>query len=386
LCCTAIVALPSIRLFFVASIFNKYKYFQGPYIYVLYFSLISICIYFVSFRKLNLTLTKAVDNVWLIAFVMFSLFIFIWYLYPIVDQMKLQLKGADQDDCVIIGASHLANFSHPYIERSYFGNPCSTGMGMLILYLPFVMLNLYPVGSLIAILAALSAVKLITRDNYSASTFLAIISTSLITLEQLVAGSDLILLGCGLVVMLIFTIIAVENKSYYWLIPCAILTGLLSSTRINFIVIFPLISLLVFAHWPRGMLLFFITSLFVAVIPSAFVYHINPAEFTPFHLLAKSGKLLPTPFTEIVACLSMLLAIQSALIVRRNLNLLPFSFFLTIAPGLIALSVGDLLLSRAGNIATWEGANYMIPLIPLAAALLSVPKFSWAEACRHKLI
>jgi hypothetical protein len=105
-------------------------------------------------------------------------------------------------------------------------------------------------------------------------------------MELLIVGSDLIFVGFGLVLLSFQTIILVLKKNYniFWL---AVFAGLLSSSRINFLVIAPIISIFIFIHWQKGGLLFALYSISVAIIPSAIFYFVDSSKFSPFHLLQK---------------------------------------------------------------------------------------------------
>ena len=69
------------------------------------------------------------------------------------------------------------------------------------------------------------------------------------------------------------------------------------------------------------------------------------------------------------AILSIGSTIYSALRVRIDSIFIPMGLFISLAPMLLSVSLGD-LYTRQWNIAAWDGANYLVPLIPLAALIL----------------
>jgi hypothetical protein len=84
-----------------------------------------------------------------------ALTVIVLYGYPIADSLKLHGKGSDQDDCVILGVENLLKAQNPYSSRTYHNNPCSTGMGVLIAYIPFVYIGFYELGSVIFMIITL---------------------------------------------------------------------------------------------------------------------------------------------------------------------------------------------------------------------------------------
>ena len=171
----------------------------------------------------------------------------------------------------------------------------------------------------------------------------------------------------------------INLKNWTQLFLLSLLCGLLASSRVNFMVIVPLASILIFLHWRKGAVYFFLSALLIATTPSLIIYFMSPNEFTPFHLIGKAQRLVPTSFIEVAFVVSVITFLYGIFIVRRNLNHLPLAIFISIAPSLIAVSLGDLLVIRLGDISQWEGANYFIALVPLASALIATLK-PYAEA------
>lgn len=281
------------------------------------------------------------------------------------------MRGSDQDDCVIMGVTRLTHYLYPYSERSYLGNPCSTGVGIFILYFPFVLLNAYPAAAVFAIMAATFIVNLYTKNIYKTSVFLLFSLSSIFLIELMATGSDLIVLGYGILALSYGLVISLKNKSMKLILIFALLAGLLSSSRINMIVLAPLFAFLIYTHWKRAAINFFSISLVVAIVPSAYLYFINPSEFTPLYLIGKGSYLVISPYKELTALVSISLTFLGARITRNDLQKLPLAVFISIAPMLISVSLGDFFI-RGLNPATWEGANYLIPVIPLATALFVI--------------
>ena len=110
--------------------------FRALFKYSPYPSLIS-CLYliFVSIFLLLLVndklekIQRVIGNPLSISLFLLAVAISCWIAYPFADSLKLNMQGSDQDDCIILGVNRILNFSHPYSEKTYFGNPCSPGPG-----------------------------------------------------------------------------------------------------------------------------------------------------------------------------------------------------------------------------------------------------------------
>ncbi len=294
------------------------------------------------------------------------------WLYPLADGLKTQLRGSDQDDCVIHGVTLLAQFAHPYSQPSYFGNPCSPGLGMLVLYAPFVLTHTYPLAAIVASGLAIVAVSWQRGSPRASGVFALLLFASPFAIELLVVGSDLVVLGCGLVVLAYGLAGAVASRHRPVLLGLALLAGLLASTRVNFLVLPLLLAALIATRWRPGAALFLLVSVAVALLPSAVLYGLSPAQFTPLHLLDKSSTLLQGGLRELAIVTSAAGWFFGLRLTRSTPQAIPMAMLLALAPALVALSVADLVVIRSGNLASWEGANYLFPLLPLSASLLAL--------------
>ena len=157
-----------------------------------------------------------------------------------------------------------------------------------------------------------------------------------------------------------------DFKAMIWL---GILVGLLSSTRVNFLVLIPVMSVYVYLHFKSAALVFFAISFSVATIPSAFIYLYNPAVFTPLHLLSKGSFIMAGGLEEIGVVFSIVAFIAGAFFVNKSIKNIPSAVLLSILPMLLVLSFGDLLKSN-GDFEVWGGANYLLPILPLLLTIL----------------
>jgi hypothetical protein len=346
-----------------------YKYLPVPGAALLLFLVIYLAtMYFIFFKGSNIQfwISKPV----FIGIVLILTFAIIYFSYPIADSLKIQMRGSDQDDCVILGAQRLIQGLFPYSVRSYYGNPCSPAPGMLILYLPFVYLHAYIGGAFALLLAALASLRRQSCSWLEPGCFLFFLSISLLWWELQVVGSDLIALGLGLVLVMTILPKIIANQQKIYVVLIGVLVGFLASTRINLFFIFPFISIFIFLHWKKGAFLFFFSALFSALIPTLWLYSLNPVEFTPFHLVGKAGVLLPPMAFLCAALVCAGLGVFGLALGRKSLHYGAASLFLGLAPMLCILALAD-IWNRQWQWSQWEGANYLMPILPIAALIMA---------------
>ena len=359
-----VILLPNARAF--------YKYFTiaNP-IFIFFIYLFTICgiIHYLKKNNSLKYLKEYFSRPLMILIIVILVIALANYIYPLADGLKDQLRGSDQDDCVILGATFLSKFQHPYSQVTYFGNPCSQGLGMLILYIPFVIIGIYPLGAIASTFLSIWCVRNFTKEKYRTFIFSVILITSLFWFELLSVGSDLILLGSGIVIIVYNLINLIKTRNVIGLIFLAIFAGLIASTRINFLIISPLLSLFIFNHWKKGTLIFLLISASIAIIPSTFIYFSDPQQFMPLHLLGKSDELLKNGLKEIAIITSLFGVFASYKLSKNSIENIPISMFISLFPSLFFLSLGDFI--NSGNASTWEGANYLMPIFPLAASIIA---------------
>jgi len=312
---------------------------------------------------------KVFGNVYLLVALLMLVVIAVYIMYPVADGLKAVMRGSDQDDCVVLGVLRLLAGQNPYQDLSYYGNPCSTGFGVLLYYLPFVLFNAYFLGGIFSIGVVMAAVMRCTGKLEDAGFFAFILFSCIAIPELLVVGSDLIFVGSGIALLVLSVRSLLDSKRWRMLFLSALLCGVLASTRVNFLVIVPLMGFLLFSRWRSGAFVFVAFSIIIALLPSLLIYFSDPQTFTPLHLLQKSQAILPRTVLAVVALVSVGMAILGFFMVQRNVQALPLAVFLALMPGLLTLSLGDLSM-RGWNLGLWEGANYLIPLLPLSALLV----------------
>jgi len=352
------VLLPGLRAIFKYVHDYQWAVFLGEFLFV------SILL-----SSSGTRLRSLLSNRYLLALIGIGMTVAIYYMYPIADGLKAHRLGSDQDDCVMLGVTRLLAGQNPYLDRTYFGNMCFTGFGVFAYYLPFVFFKVYFLGGLFALGVFFASVFYGTRRNEDIGVLMFLVFACIAVPELLSTGSDLVFVGSGIALLSVMGMRVCTTKKWGPLLLMALLAGLLSSARMNFLVIFPLVSLFVFPHWRAGAAVLFIASGMVAIFPSLFIYSSNPAAFTPLVLIGKGQSILPASMILVALLLSIFGVAAGYVMSQRNVSKLPTAMFFSLMPGLLILSLGD-LQQRSGIIALWEGANYLIPLVPLAAFLV----------------
>lgn len=312
---------------------------------------------------------KLFGNAYLLTLLLMLATLALYMMYPVADGLKAVMRGSDQDDCVVLGALRLLAGQNPYLDLTYFGNPCSTGFGVLLYYLPFVLFNAYFLGGIFSIVVVMAALLRSTGRLEDAGFFFFLLFSCVAVPELLVVGSDLIFVGSGIALLVLLVRPLADSKQWGMLFLSALLCGVLASSRVNFLVLVPLIAFLLFSRWRSGAFLFVVFGAIIAFLPSLLIYLSDPQAFTPLHLLHKAQVIMPRGILIVAALVSVGMAIVGYFMVRRSAQALPLAVFLSLLPGLLTLSLGD-LYGRGWNPALWEGANYLIPLLPIAALLV----------------
>ena len=367
------LTLGLIFIILVPNLRDLYKYFPSfqPFMSVLYCIAFIGFLYLLQLERFAKTLNKWVGNYWYISLIFLLVTALVWYLYPIADGLKFQMKGSDQDDCVIMGGLRVLSFLHKLPESSYLGNPCSTGLGIILLYLPFIFFGVYHFGAIFISLITVYFFKKFTKDFYATAIFTTLLFSSLFSLDLLSVGSDLIFIGCGIVIISLGAVHTVTHKKISYLLCLAIFSGLISTTRITFLFITPLLSILIFFYWKKGGVIFLLLSTSAAIFPSTILYFIDPAStYSQWHLLGKGRSLLQGSPLVIIAAVCLTSFCIGIYLAKKLISNIPLAVLLFLAPILATLSLSDLVL-RSGNFAVWEGANYLMPVLPLSIAILT---------------
>ena len=356
---------------------NRYLYFESTIITITT-AIIIYLLYLTIITNSNLTENKRIIRFIIPTVTILILFI-IFYLYPIADGLKVSMRGSDQDDCTIGIIKNLFNGINPYHFISYNGNTCAQGPGVIIIFFPFVMLNKYIFAHLFyLILIFLILYKY--RNNFNFNKFFVIFFSSIILWEMLSVGSDLYVSSILLCIACILLNEGIKEKNLRLIIVSAMIIGIFSTTRINFIYIPFAISVLLFTNWKKEALIYFIISSVFCLGPLIFLFVINDQlvsinikndySFIFIHASNIGNEKIIRNLIGLIFSIIVFIYFFLKLRKSQNVNLLLLSIFYIIFPHLLSVSVNNLIYQNF-DFTKWEGANFIVPVLYFAILLLS---------------
>jgi len=357
-----------IILFEVSSLRTIVKYLSNPllsaFMIISYFLLLLFIIYLFQLRR------SIIDHIskkkYLYILSILCLTTIVLYGYPIADSLKLHGKGSDQDDCVILGVENLLKLQNPYSSRTYHSNPCSTGMGVLIAYIPFVYIGFYELGSVIFMIITLW--YLYTNRGPKLAFFYKItLLTNILFIELMVVGSDLFLIGFFLLIAALYMDANIDNMSIGKTLLLSVLVGLVASSRINMLIILPIFAIFGYFRNKLSGILMFLSSSVIAILPSFLIYISNPSLFTPLHLIQKAEMLLPLSVRFVVIAIMTFSLVISLFLYSKKAILFTSALLWILTPMFVGLLIGGLAHVEY-KVSLSEHFNYLIPLLPLASA------------------
>lgn len=287
-----------------------------------------------------------------------------YLVYPIADSLKLQGKGSDQDDALIVTAKNLLSGKYPYEARTYHpGNPISAGPGWIILNMVFSLKGLYFLLTPFYILLLVLLLRKISGGFYLSNLFILLCMSSLAFWETMVVGSDMFAIGALFVLCLCGTFLSQAKPKvlFLWML----LFGFALTSRVVFLYLALVVAILMWRSSGAKNLVYLLIALMVALGLHSLFYYWSPAHYDPLHLLSKGSGLL-TPILKILCIFTLIASVIYAFFKATNkLTSWLLMFFLCLAIPLIFVSFGDLMISRQFHLADWEGANYLIVPIPV---------------------
>jgi hypothetical protein len=183
------------------------------------------------------------------------------------------------------------------------------------------------------------------------------------TLELLVNGSDIVIMGLGIVFSALGVQFALRKGGLVFLGIAAVLVGLVASMRVNFLLLVVVTTVFVFIKTKFGGMLFGLVAFVVSTLPSALIYLSDPSGFTPLHLVGKSQAIVPPVLYVVMGFLTLASLVIGALSVKRGkFDLVEFAT-LVFAPHIVFLSVSALVFG-GWDFYNWEAGHYLYVLTP----------------------
>ena len=357
-----------IVLFEVSCLRTIVKYVSNPlvsaFMILSYFLLLLFIIYLFRLRKS--IIDRICKNKYLYVLSILAVTVIVLYGYPRADSLKLHGKGSDQDDCVILGVENLLKAQNPYSSRTYHNNPCSTGMGVLIAYIPFVYIGFYELGSVIFMIITLWYLY-INRGPKLAFFYKITLLTNILFIELMVVGSDLFLIGFFLLIAALYMDANIDNMSIGKTLFLSVLVGLVASSRINMLIILPIFAIFGYFRNKLSGILMFLSSSVIAILPSFLIYISNPSLFTPLHLIQKAEMLLPLSVRFVVIAIMAFSLVISLFLYSKKAILFTSALLWILTPMFVGLLIGGLAHVEY-KVSLSEHFNYLIPLLTLASA------------------
>lgn len=258
--------------------------------------------------------------------------------YPILDARKALGVGSDQDDCVLLIAGNILSGLAPYAcNHSYFGNPCSTGLGMVLPALPLAIVNAYPFGISLALAGCAALLERLLAGGRAANLFLLLFLLSPELIRQALTGSDYPLIGCGALAAVLML-----RRGGGWIWGGALLLGMVAASRVPLLYLVFLPGFLLWSVDRRQAVQVTLLAILIGGGLTAAGYLPDPTLYSPLHVLrsAKSG--LSSVSSDILAA-SLCFA------------------------GTVVL----VLLARHSSLAGWLAAAAVALVVPLAIPVLA---------------
>jgi hypothetical protein len=295
------------------------------------------------------------------------------FLYPYVDGLKTSLRGSDQDDAVKVAASRLIQLRPPYEVKTYLNNPISPGPGWLILHAPFVRLDIYEFTSLIFLIVLILVMYASAKRWEDISIFTFFLAATPLYWELICTGSDLILVG---ILSVLICQISKLKPTKFTMLLMVIGLSLLATSRV---------PLIYFTFLPFFTPLNAKLKLGLASISTIIALSLNisfwlwsPDFYSPWHLI-KKGFLLASRlnYLLIVAILLLVICYPKRREFAKLVGLLPSEIKSIVFQSaiMVPMAFAD-LITRRGDFQSWEGANYLCPLIvPFIYSLINCESY-----------
>ena len=299
----------------------------------------------------------------------------IW-VYPAADGLRTELRGSDQDDAIIICGRALVEGVYPYGSETYLGNPPSPGPGALLLFMPSLLTGWFPLTTVLTVILALIWIRK-QHGPAVVGAFSVLLSSSVIYWDLLAVGSDLVAIGLLIAVATDWSSNVAKRREA---VALGILAGVLGGTRVPLLFL-PLLP--AFATWGRhrglGVCIALMGLATATALHGAF-WVWDPGSYTPIHLLGKGDSILGVGGR--LALLSICALAGAWLVMNRTrIDIHLWTTVLGLGLPLGATALASLPGFTASGVASWEGANYLFPVLPTLAfwAALELTRKNEAE-------
>lgn len=361
-----IVQIPSLR------VFAKYLFVIHPWLPILFLAAeIGTLLLILGLQSQRID--ACLRSRWLAVGLLLATVVLISVSYPIEQTRKAQKHGSDEDACLIQLANNLFSGHELYaINRSYGGNLCTTGPGIVLLDAPLVFTHLYPYGAPLVLAVVAWMLGAATKNFESANIFLLLFMSSLFSWEVMAEGSDLVVIGCGFVIAIVGAWEGLARGRAGFVLGAALFLGLLSSSRLPFLYLPLVLGLLIWQKDPRLAVKAVALGLAIGFGLAVGAYLWDPSKFSPLHALEKgqrmagrNGELLGLAISVLAGLIAVWWARQSSLEAWLGVTCL-----LVVTPMAIAATAA--LIKVHLSLSAWDGATYLMAALPAFCAFAAV--------------
>jgi hypothetical protein len=252
---------------------------------------------------------------------------------------------------------------------TYLGNPIAPGPGWAFIAAPFSATGLYLAFFPATLAAAIACLRRSGLGWPTINQLVLLMASSLSVWHQVVVGSDYL----AFTLLLLCTTLGLHRVSIGRLALSAlvVLVGLLSTFRLPFLILPPLIAVSLWKSFPRRAILVASGGLALALVLHAIFYRLSPT-YPPLDLiLAKIADDLSFEGLAVVAAICAATGLIMAHYVRSWHWPMQFAVGLGIPWGLVSAAG---LAWQGGTLANWELANFLIWPMPFAILAVFAPR------------
>lgn len=330
-------------------------------IWILITYIVCVNFFFYFFRKRKLIVENYVKGKYLYLFLIILITAFNYFIYPKVDARKFSGNhGSTADDAVIISSKTLQSSWKLYDVTLFTKVPISPGPGWIILNSPFALMDVYFLFIPFYLICTLFAINKF-YDSKKANLFLLFILIPAIFWELLFNGHDIVSFSLAFFILAILTdkLLFKEVTSRYAIL-IGILLGVVSTSRVIFFFIPFVFYFAAMFKSKKNANVLLVSSLFVFLFFNSLFYYINP-NYQPLHLFKKAYNIMGLPLLTLagfnwVVFLFFIMKNKASLNLNEKIFWIFCLFF-------IPVSLLD-LKNMNFDFKTWEGANYLFPIIP----------------------
>ncbi len=314
-----------------------------------------------------------------------ALLVLVSVAYPRADALRAVGRGSDQDDCVREMVGNVLALRAPY-GVGYFGDPCSTGPGELVPYLPLALWDDYLVlVPVLAVLLGYRVLRLLT-DRGTAVLLSLTQLVGWLFLELAATGSDLLVIGWLFALATTASTLGLQRRDP--VLSCVGGTAyfLFATSRLPLLVVTAASGTVLLAVCGARAWRVVAPVLLGSAALYAGTWAVAPDRFRPGHLTGKSVRILRDlggdrpawllPVVVLALGASVVVVVRHGLVgvLRRHHG---WAQLLAVTAPMAAVALWD--LERKGfDPAAWEGLHYLYLGVP--ALLVVVAQHRRAEA------